>query len=365
MKDLKTQEIETKYCKICKQTKLITEFNKKLDKYQANCRECTKIAQRERYAIKEKKQVKDGIYCEICKEKTVYNQVNTFVNNHLMREHNLTAKEYYDKYITFGNKDNKCIHCGKETKFKSIETGYQKYCSLNCSNQDSSAKAKRIEANIAKYGVESYSQTPEFKQFMVEANSLRGDCFKEAREFIANNYDEINSKRRKSWTKELKEQVRKRRLETYDRMGITNIMQVEGVKEKVRATNESNGRWLPRELWTPYKLYRRTVINYSKPFYKEILEENFNNGFLDYYTGEKLVSNDDYLRDNPSKHASNNKMQPSVDHKVSVYFGFINNIEPEIIGAKENLCVCSRKSNSEKNSMLDSQYKRLLNVSRK
>lgn len=360
MKDLKDLNLETKFCKICNQTKLINEFNKKLNKYQVNCRECTNILQRKRYDEKERKKIKDGIYCKICKENTIYNKVNNFVDIHLIREHNFTANNYYDKYINIGNKNNKCLYCGEKTKFKNLKVGYQKYCSLNCSNKDSNSKAKRIETNIRKYGVESFSQTPEFRKYMVKVNSLREDNFKAARKTILENYDYVNNKRKKAWTIELKEQVRKKRLETYKNMGIINIMQVEEVKEKVRKTNENNGRWLPRELWTPYKLYRRYVENYTNKFYKKMIELNKENGNLDYYTGEKLISNDEFSKLNPNKHPANNKMQPTIDHKVSIYFGFINNIEPEIIGAKENLCVCSRSINARKNKMKDLEFKRLI-----
>ena len=67
--------------------------------------------------------------CLICgKERKV-------LGNHLV-EHNLTAKEYYDKYLRKPNEGH-CLICGKDTKFKTISIGYiGKYCSPTCMYSD-------------------------------------------------------------------------------------------------------------------------------------------------------------------------------------------------------------------------------------
>ena len=65
--------------------------------------------------------------CKICGELTV-------LSKHI-RKHNLTTKEYYDKYL---KKDNEgiCPVCNKETKFLGIEQGYAKFCSNKCHAND-------------------------------------------------------------------------------------------------------------------------------------------------------------------------------------------------------------------------------------
>ena len=45
----------------------------------------------------------------------------------------------------------------------------------------------------------------------------------------------------------------------------------------------------------------------------------------------------------------NDKSYRTIDHKISIYDGFRNNIDPKIIGSKENLCITSRSNNSIKN----------------
>ena len=63
--------------------------------------------------------MKKEIKCKICG--------GGFNKNHL-RIHNITVKEYYDKYFGVGG----CDICGNTTKFKSIHTGYRRFCSNKC-----------------------------------------------------------------------------------------------------------------------------------------------------------------------------------------------------------------------------------------
>jgi hypothetical protein len=71
-----------------------------------------------------------------------------------------------------------------------------------------------------------------------------------------------------------------------------------------------------------------------------------------YYTGDKLIA------------GQGRGKQPSVDHKTSIVYGYRNNIPPEEIGYRDNLCVCSCSINARKNyrteeEFYNSKYKRL------
>jgi hypothetical protein len=65
------------------------------------------------------------------------------------------------------------------------------------------------------------------------------------------------------------------------------------------------------------------------------------NGF-DYYTKENITNLSDF--------------NITVDHKISVYYGFINNIDPKEIGKLENLCITSRKINCQKQRLTEEQF---------
>jgi len=84
-------------------------------------------------------------------------------------------------------------------------------------------------------------------------------------------------------------------------------------------------------------------VNYFTRKNKNQLFEGWN-GF-DYYDGE-------YIRDNLSLVGQHGDY-PTIDHKVSVYYGFINNISPEEISSLENLCLTKRRINSKKNSKIN------------
>lgn len=72
---------------------------------------------------------------------------------------------------------------------------------------------------------------------------------------------------------------------------------------------------------------------------KKKLFESWNG--LDYYDNENIRQNLEL------KYYS--KKYPTIDHKISIYYGFNNNIDPEIIGDLENLCIAKRCINSSKN----------------
>jgi endogenous inhibitor of DNA gyrase (YacG/DUF329 family) len=72
----------------------------------------------------------EKIICKICLK-----EFNNFrsLTQHIRFLHKITSKEYYLKYISG---KNKCKICGKETKFKNINIGFNKYCSNKCQLKD-------------------------------------------------------------------------------------------------------------------------------------------------------------------------------------------------------------------------------------
>lgn len=77
------------------------------------------------------------IICKICnKEFSTNKQLSWHV-----KHHNLTNKEYYDKYL---KKDNEgiCLTCGKPTTFISMNLGYHQHCSKKCTNLDKELQEK-------------------------------------------------------------------------------------------------------------------------------------------------------------------------------------------------------------------------------
>lgn len=47
----------------------------------------------------------------------------------------------------------------------------------------------------------------------------------------------------------------------------------------------------------------------------------------------------------------------TVDHKISILYGFINKIDFKIVGDIKNLCITKRKINSNKSCKNETEYK--------
>lgn len=103
--------------------------------------------------------------CKICgKESSTFSGLSL----HVVKSHNIDKKTYYTKYM--GNPVGICP-CGKETTFKNIVTGFDKFCSIKCSANAKETHEKYAETCIKKYGVDSASKTIEYKE-SIKAKTL-------------------------------------------------------------------------------------------------------------------------------------------------------------------------------------------------
>ena len=123
---------------------------------------------------------------------------------------------------------------------------------------------------------------------------------------------------------------------------------------KSRDAKIEKGIWVSEEQIDDFSLYRRKVKNETNKW-KSLLFDSWDG--RDYYTGGVLVTNEEYKLNNPNTHVNRNKLQPTVDHKISVFVGFMNDIDHKIIGNIDNLCVCAKITNSTKSSLSEEQYK--------
>jgi len=120
--------------------------------------------------------------------------------------------------------------------------------------------------------------------------------------------------------------------------GFEHYHQNEQVKEKEKQSRIKKGTQIPDDKLTDFELYRKKVRNYTHK-YKKILYNNWNG--LDFYDNENII---EY-----KKLHYNNDFYPHVDHKVSIFEGFKNKIDPSIIGNIDNLCITKRINNLSKN----------------
>lgn len=202
-------------------------------------------------------------------------------------------------------------------------------CSPKC------AISKNKETNLKKYGCENSFQSEEVKDKIKETNLLKYGV-----EFPTQ-------------SKDIREKIKKINLERY---GVEYPVRLDSVKNKIRETcieryksscflsseemkkiRIESGTKIPDGLKTEYESYRDRV-RYLTDKIRYDFFENWNG--YDFYDGE-------YIKDN-FIYSPSHKMYPTIDHKISIHFGFINKIDPEIISDISNICITKRGINSSK-----------------
>lgn len=337
--------------------------------------------------------MKEKMKCLICGEQTNYT-IDVFSKCHLKVKHPeiLHMKDYYDKFVKKEN-EGICPVCGKETTFYGFNKGYSKYCSTKCASKTEEYKEKlrrkaleryadedkrkdviekMHQTSLKKYGSISYSGSKVGQEKIKKTNlerygieqTLQLDHVKNERiKALEDNKDEINEKRKAFWTKGNIDKVNKVREEyVLKKYGVSSVMHLDWVKNKGRKTNENRNLWTPLSNLSEKEIYVREVCKETYKFINELFQ--MWDG-LDYYTNEKLITNEEYKEIHNGKyHTNRNKLQPSIDHKTSVHYGFVNKIDLKIIGNINNLCICSRSTNSQKNALCEDDFKEILRLSK-
>ena len=107
-----------------------------------------------------------NIMCLICNVNL--KRIN-MLSLHLKHKHNMTSKEYYDKFFKKDN-DGKCKTCGKQTSFSMGK--YKQFCSTKCSTNNIGVRKKIQETSLKKYGTIYPCQNKEIKEKLVKSQSL-------------------------------------------------------------------------------------------------------------------------------------------------------------------------------------------------
>ena len=202
-------------------------------------------------------------------------------------------------------------------------------CSPKC------AILKNKKTNLEKYGFENSFQSEEVKCKIKETNLLKyGVEYPTQSENIREKIRKVSLERYGTENPAKSEIIQNRMKNTcFKKFGSPNYNSSKLAKNK-RIENKSQ---VPDELKTEFELYTKKVRNKTNRVKKKLFESW--NG-IDYYDNE-------YIRQNLVLE-NHNKRYPTIDHKISIYYGFINNIDPEIIGDLENLCITKRSINSSK-----------------
>jgi len=206
----------------------------------------------------------------------------------------------------------------KITKNKTIKY----YCQL-CVKKERTEKT-----NLKKYGVKNVSQSDIIKNKKIKTNLKNWG--------VKNVFENTDIKNRIKKTCEIKY--------GYEHANKSSIIKIKSMLTRIKKGTQINPNY-----YKPYILYRKNVLSVTRK-YKKHLIDNWDG--YDYYDNE-------YIKDNFILN-SNNPNYPTIDHKVSVYYGFINNIDYNIIGDLDNLCLTKRRINASKQNKNCEDYKNKL-----
>lgn len=266
------------------------------------------------------------VKCDICENEKII-QYRKYINN-------CKNKGFYVCSLSCAQTKIKLtkIENHGDPNFSGIEKR-NKTCKELYDNEFYKNVKQRKETNLEKYGFEHVMMNNEIKE-------KRKETFKEiyGEDHPMKNSEIISKKKKTSkilyndenYTN--REKIMKTKLDKYDDPHYFNLKK--GMKTKLE-----KGLIISNEKLTDWQIYKKLVKNLTSKN-KNLLFELWD-GF-DFYDNEYIKEN---LQMTPT-----NRLYPTIDHKISVYYGFCNDIDFNIIGDIENLCITKKHINSSKGS---------------
>ena len=232
-----------------------------------------------------------------------------------------------------------CTLCKAETKLM-----YYKYVmNVNRHGFYGCKKCSRQKAaltSIDRYGVDNYSKTDEWKikventnmnKFGYKTNLISPDYIKNIKEILFDKYGT-----EEFW--KISKSSDKKKLCLVDINKIDKVILVES-EDSYKSILDSDN----------FLIYRNECRRLTNSNTKKLFTDWDG---LDYYDGSDISENFNLDYNNP--------LYPTVDHKTSIHFGFINKIDPELIGCIENLCITKRAVNSKKRELCENDFLKIL-----
>lgn len=223
------------------------------------------------------------------------------------------SKKPYRQYMDSFEKSN--IYCcsPKCAQFKNKITNYERYGVDNVFQCDE-IKNKIKETNLYRYNVSYPSQSKEIREKITKT--------------LNKNYGVINP----MFSDEIKHRLVKTCLEKYNSKSYLSCSKM----TEFRIQNKTK---IPEKLKSEYIKYRDIVRKITNQVKIDIMERW--DGY-DFYDGE-------YIKDN-FKYKFYDKRYPTMDHKISIYYGFENKIDHYIIANIDNIVITKRSINSSKST---------------
>lgn len=315
--------------------------------------------------------------CQLCGEEHSARAMTP----HLLNKHNMTVKEYYDKYID--PKPHICANenCNNEAQFMSISVGYSKCCCQTCANSYSTKNRHETEpifglkkaqsTNLKVYGnvCSLHGKGPKKKKIKtwkknygtthpMKNKKVRNKAFNTA---MSNANCKTPEEYYRHIQSEIQEDLKKYGYNEDGTQKITNVFQLESTKNKIKETklelhgdeNYSNHTKAMETLMNTYG----QIFNNPKYRYKEL---SFDSSWeLAYYI---------WLEDhnvNFTFHKDKLNYYWSGDNKIHTYYPDFN-VEGKLVEIKNNhllekMKIPGTQENAKYNLMLENEVELITN----
>lgn len=233
-----------------------------------------------------------------------------------------------------------CDICGikRYIKYQSYIFNINSNLSYPIYTCDKCSHIKIKSTNLERYGVEYYSKSDEFidKVRKTSIDKFGYDHFSKTPEYLESrnktNLEKFGMDNPfRDYTKMKKD--------LFNKYAISHPFKIAGImdrfKENIRITNETNGNWIPLVDKSDWDIYKKSVRSLTRINIKKL---DWNG--VDFYDGE-------FIKSNFKLNCFDNRY-PTIDHKVSLFYGFKNGLTYEFISSVDNLCWTKRIINIKK-----------------
>jgi|694.fasta_scaffold00081_105 hypothetical protein len=281
------------------------------------------------------------------------------LSHHIRNKHSLNSKQYYDQFIKTNNAGS-CVICNKPTSWKSLSDGYKTTCSHSCGGV---LHRQHLKLDVIKYKKFTDTVAKNTKNIwsLREGNEQKQQISNKISKTLKKRANKMTTEQRRKtfgWLNKYTGVDRQREIDKLLKTGIhawwKNCTQEQ--REYVHLTRRGEYRhWLQKNK-TTLTAHEHTRVEIRQMFNKYITDLlakkqlRFDN-YLQYRKEVDRLSNITYTRYKNIINPENLKRSTHsyhLDHKVSVYEGFMYNIPPDIISSVWNLQMLSAKDNYTK-----------------
>lgn len=237
----------------------------------------------------------DNISGKKCTEKwlsknnlELFNQIIDWCDRNSLKDLEFKRKVFH--YVTDSAEIPVCLNCSKEVKYRSLNLGYQPYCSSLCQNSCSIAKDNWLQSwkkgnsnnehiiSRNKTVLEKYSNLEEYNRHI--QNSIKETCLEKYGVEYATQTDFYKEKRKKT----LKEKYGS---ETYNN------------PNKTKETRISNGTQINDDFIKNFLSYKKIATNRTMTMYRNNIQfinpNNLKRGIKSYHLDHKFSLKQGYL----------------------------------------------------------------------